>query len=397
MCFSSIFITNKYKKPTLLHIYHFLYVLCLILFIFLLEKYIEKEYILSIVLIIFIINFSLEIYSFLFNLYNICGFILFPFLGILASLICLYFFMFRDIYIIIYISAISLYYLLYSTIIVYMSFIYCSKDEYIRASLIFNFALFTPIILTVFICKHIFKKIKESFNRRLNNLYDFNLLIVKMFKYLILELIVIIFFTCLGMYLGFSEIVIESSIATFVTITVFMTGLFSTSVIYLTFCDEKDKEEAPVCLGIPSFLFHCVSIIFYLFLLTGYTEKLNILIILILVFIDYFSIEFYSFLFKCFIGLPIVLLIVNSIALINIYFFWTKDINIILISIVGVIIILYSTIMIFIIKEKFDGTHIIKCAIIFDNTIFCIPYYSIGFLGFFIWLLFNVFTGWEYG
>lgn len=57
MCFSAFVITNFYKKPTLLHIYHILYIFCLILLIFLLEKYIEKKYILSSVLIIVIIYF----------------------------------------------------------------------------------------------------------------------------------------------------------------------------------------------------------------------------------------------------------------------------------------------------------------------------------------------------
>ena len=36
MCFSAIYITNKFENPSMLHLYHFLYVLCLILFIFLL-------------------------------------------------------------------------------------------------------------------------------------------------------------------------------------------------------------------------------------------------------------------------------------------------------------------------------------------------------------------------
>ena len=384
MCFSAFVITNLYIKPTLLYIYHILYIFCLILLIFLLEKYIEKKYILSSVLIIVIINFSLEIYSILFKSYNVYGFILFPLLAISVSLVCLYFFIFRDIYIIFYISTFSLYYLLYSTIIVYISFIYCSKDEYIRASLIFNFALFTPITLTIFICKN-FKKVIKSYNRHLDNLNESNLLILKMFKILILELIVIIIFTCLGIFLGFSEVVTEtkkSRIATFVPITVFMCGILSIRVIYLSFCEFanwKESTKAPFFLGIPSFLSHCVSIIFYLFLLTHYTEKINVLIILILIFIDYFSIEIYSFLFSCFIGFAILPLFLNLITLTIIYFFWTNDINIIFISIVGVIIILYSTIMIYILKTNFIKAHIIKCAIIFNNTIFCIPYYLIVF------------------
>ena len=142
----------------------------------------------------------MELYSLIFNCFKLYLFGLISFIFSMISLVGAYFWI-KDINTIIIIYSIGTSFILYSFFIIFISLKLCKKDEYIYASLIYNYSIFFGLsfvilitILSIFSCiKNYFKNLKDN--------YIYVYLYIRIYFFLIIQYIIIIF--CI--WIGFSE------------------------------------------------------------------------------------------------------------------------------------------------------------------------------------------------
>ncbi len=216
-------------------------------------------------------------------------------------------------------------------------------------------------------------------------------LYLRVFFFLIIQCLIVIFFVWIGFVTGISNAFIETSAAIIATLTI-------VSIYILVLCYSSlflyYKTEY--------FYLHAITyvpcMVFYCYVISAATEKTNIYIVLFSIFLDIFSIFIYILSFKSlkFIGIILFPLVSNIILIIIFSFTFLYGNGLLITKIIAIDIsaILYFIIVFFVLKENifkvrnhFDTEDTLALVVFFDLAIFS-PVAFIVFLAFVLLLLY---------
>jgi len=144
---------DESRQNSIWYIYHFLYVVFIIIFSFLLSNFINEKIIISLLSIYALDLIAIEIYILSYKSieFNLCGFFFSPFFMSLISVILFNVLWIKDNTAAIYISIIAFLNLIYLTALEFYSINHCTKDEYTFAVILFDYAIFC-LIFALAIC-----------------------------------------------------------------------------------------------------------------------------------------------------------------------------------------------------------------------------------------------------
>ena len=144
---------KSFKKNIFLYIFHVIYGLFIIINCFLLSKYIDSHYILYTLFLLLIGIIGMEIYTFISKNFKLYFFGLSSFILLMISIIGFYF-LIKETLIIIKIYSIGLAFILYLIFIIFISLKLdlCENNEYIYATMIYNYAIFFGISIGLVEC-----------------------------------------------------------------------------------------------------------------------------------------------------------------------------------------------------------------------------------------------------
>lgn len=198
---------------------------------------------------------------------------------------------------------------------------------------------------------------------------EFDKYFIKIFALLLIQYILISFFTLLGLNNGWNKFFIQSTKSMLWTagpITLLISFLCY-GVLYIKGSDRKDKLLY-IYLGL-----YIPCIILYCFLLSQYTDRYNIMLVIYIISIDFFGLLLYVIIFTIkdrylFLIAPAV---TSTIMILIFHFRWKLN-PVITIKISSVLLsaIIYIGIISAICKNSFDTEYYLFATIIFNLAIF---------------------------
>ena len=329
---------EKYKKEKFLYSYHILYGLFIIFNCFLLSKYTDTNNILCTLFLIVLEILAMGIYVFIFKFLKIYLFGLSSFILGLLSTIGFYFWI-EDIITIIIIYSIGFSIILYLVGIIYYSLKVCKRDEFIYASMIYDYSIFFALAIGL---KTIFTYIYKYLIRLKDLLDDIIYFLFRIYLLLIIQLIFIIGFVWIGFELNLNLYLISESKVMFWIFIPSLLILAGMCAILYRFREES--REKPIW-----YIYHFLYvpfIIIYSFLLSSFINEKIILCLLFIYALDLITLIIYILLIKSYniYGLIFAPFFMSIISVILFHFLWIKDDSAVLyISIIALVNVIYLT------------------------------------------------------
>ena len=382
---------NKYKKNAFSYIYHIFYGLFIIICSNYLSKYFDKNNILCTLYLILIEIIAMEIYCSIFNNFKLYLIGLSSFLFSSISIIGFYFWI-KDIIVISIIYSIGLSFIIYLIGMMVIISKLSQKDEYIFASIIFNYSIIFALSFGIITIITSFIKYLANFK----SLYNENVFsVIKMYFILILQYILIIIIIYLGFIFEFNKYIISNNKAMIwiFSVTSFII-LVASLILVIALYNHSDKT--PKKWNLYHFIYF-FAIILYLFLLSKFVEPNNILCLLFIYFLDLLVLEIIVLIFKTdSYSIFLSILIINIISVILFHFLWIKNnTSLICISIIASAFVLYQIICFFFVKDQYEKDEYNGGAIFINYGIFCLVIHVIWFIlslpGYFFYFIFNCF------
>jgi len=303
----------------LLYIMLFLQIVCIILFIFFLSKYIPKNIIISILLLLLLVIITIECFLFLnksFN--NKYGFYLFPFIVNVIAITHIRLFLIENITHILYISIFGLFFILSFLIVLWINFDKEIYGEYFCIAMNCNYLLIIFIFSGEYFIWQSFKEFYESCDEQ-------SMFFFKMINFLLLENVLII----IVLYISFSTYYKEySKVHNIFEIILILNiaGIPSLHAYYIIYNQEK-AEEHKLFLWLDNIIY--IPLIIYIshffsaFMMnTSYVKCYFIFVFIYLFFMGIYI--FFAKKLKAFL-LILIPLIPNVILLFIFKFFWLTE------------------------------------------------------------------------
>ena len=273
------------KLKIILHIMLFLQIVCVILFIFFLSKYIPKNIILSVLLLLLLVIITITCFLFLnksFN--NKYGFYLFPFIVNVIAITHIRLFWIENTTHILYISIFGLFFILSFSIVFWLNFDNKIDDDYfciaMNCNFIFSYFIYLGWCFIGWIFDEFYKRNDEQ-----------SLFFHKIIKFLLLENVLIMIVLFISFFTYFEE---YSKVRQDFEISIIMmiVGIPSFHSYYIIF--NKDKtEDHKIFLWLDNLIY--IPLIIYLchFISASMNNKSYIICIFVLVFIYLLFMEIY--------------------------------------------------------------------------------------------------------
>ena len=377
---------SDYKTKKFMIIFHIFYPTIIIYYSFLLSEFIDSKYI-----IIGLTLIEMEILSLLFNIifkkFEIKHFLLSTSLLSVIGLVFFSLFWIKTLYPVIYM--LIFYILSNACFVLWILFINkkLKLEKYYYSSLIFNYNLFLGIAyVIIYLVKYIINNIRERIeddndeNIQTKNFY------LKNFIILFIQYIFIVSSVNIGFEFKLNLQLIFSYASTSVKYIPFIAFIFLLSIIiYIIVVFLGHKTENYLIIF---HIFYPPFIIYYSFLLSEFIESKYIIMGLILISIEIFSLLF-NILFKKF-DIKYFLLFSSLLSLISLIFFsifWIKSLYpILFISIFCVISNLIYILTFFMINKYCEKDAFFYSTLIFNYNIFLVVIY-------FLYRLFIIISG----
>ena len=352
---------------------------------FLLSKYTDSNKILCTLVVILIEMIAMELYAFLFNKFTFYLFGIISFIFSMISIVGAYFWI-KDAISIVIIYSIGISFILYSVFIIFISLDLCQKEEYIYASLIYNYSIFFGISIgAISIISYITKYLKN-----LKNNYSDVYFYIRIFFFFIIQYIIIIYCIWIGFSSEYNELLIsedKNMIWTFIPTLLILLGMCAAFVGFFRQATNHQGWYIYHALYIP-------FIIIFSFLLSKFIEQPIIFCLLFIHLFDLIAILIYLILFKSdnLFGIFFSPFIVSIISVVLFHFLWIKDDKAaIYISITALLNVIYLTIFSYYAKDLFTNEEYNYAVILFNYAIFCLVFaLTLGLIALGLYLAFLV-------
>ena len=369
----------EYKRKKFMIIFHIIYPIFIVYFIFLFSAYIENKYI-----IIGLILIIIEIMSLLINIFlkklNMLHFGLSASILSLVALILFSAFWIQSLYPIICISLFWLLSILYHILWIYIINKFCQLNEYFYSTLIFNYSLFLLAIKILLLIIDLFHTNYSDLDRNLKKLFtQLKILIILIGQY-----ILIIIFVWVGFYCDWNDFFINTNS----TVKGFIYGFIS--IINFMICtyflaevrDHYEKSERSNIGNILSIIFYVPMMVIYYYPFSSFIEEKYILTLIFIIFLDFVSVVVAILLFKStkFIACFLPCFLSNLLIIIPLFFFWPDSSNVLIALILIALIIDYYLWLIINPSNKFFNYDATISAWAFDYLFFSIFVYFVMFL-----------------
>ena len=318
-------VLKKYSKSPYLIFYQIFSGFFIIYFCFLLSKFFEYKYIIISLSLILTELLAMEFQVLLFKNYNILLFIMS--FSILSSIGLILFSVFwiNELIPIIYILIFWIFSMAYVFLNIYILSKNCKSDEYFYACIVFNYGIFLLIALGL---KYIFNIIKSKTNN-----FEYDVIFqLKLYSIFIIQNIIIILFIYVGFRLKWNYLVIGSWHS-------FKCFLIPTIIIHFIFCflaflcgftfAEEFLTLCYICIVMYIPFMIIFSFIFSYFILPKFILALMIILLLNSIAIVLFMLLFNS-IHPC--GLFLFSLIMNAVSLILFHYLWLESKNAIIVN-----------------------------------------------------------------
>ena len=335
-----LFLSHSYdfipKKNILFLLYLILFIPTIILFCFSLSYFIPNEIILCSLYLLSLDILSIGIYTFISKSYSKFWIIFLELMVNAITIPIFYFTWIKDAYYIIYISDISIIFMIYFLIIsnIVSKLLNNESGNSLYAIIINNFSIFNIFSINIY---KLYCYGKSTFK---DNIFSaFKTIWCKAYLVLMIEFLFISFVVWLGFFLEFNEIFIKDKSSLLATI------IPTSIILFILICGAVEPifSKLKIILYVMFFL-QIVCVILFIFFLSKYIPKNIILSVLLLLLLVIITIECFLFLNKSFnnkYGFYLFPFIVNVIAITHIRLFWIENTtHILYISIFGLFFVL---------------------------------------------------------